>query len=74
MLNRLKAYFRLDRDMDDEMSIHIEQYREDLIRQGVPPAEAQWQARRAFGNRSRISEDGRWENLTRRPLTSSAEA
>lgn len=59
MLNRLKAYFRLDRDMDDEMSIHIEQYREDLIRQGVPPAEAQWQARRAFGNRSRISEDGR---------------
>ena len=47
MRDRLKALVRslllrrrLDEDMDDEMRFHIEQYRRDLVRNGVSPAEA----------------------------------
>lgn len=66
MRDRLRAAVRafrnrnnLGADMDDEMRFHIDQCRQDLIRQGMPPEEARWQARRAFGNLSQTQEQGR---------------
>ena len=66
MLDRLKGFARsilgrnrLHQEMDAEMRFHIEQYRQDLIRQGTSPEDAAWKARRAFGNLSRTQEDCR---------------
>ena len=58
----LRLFFRrrqLANEMDDEMSFHILQYQDDLIRNGVPPAEAERRARREFGNLQRMKEDCR---------------
>jgi predicted permease len=58
-LLRLKAIFqkrRLDRDMADELAFHQAMLQNKLVRQGVPPAEADAQTRRAFGNASRWHE------------------
>jgi predicted permease len=66
MRDRLNALLRLFRrrkqltsEMDDEMSFHILQYRDDLVRGGVPQAEAERRARREFGNLQRMKEDCR---------------
>jgi predicted permease len=66
MLDRLKAFIRtlrtrgrLGADMDDEMRFHIDQYRQDLISQGMAPSEAAWRARQAFGNVVRTQENCR---------------
>ncbi len=63
MLDRLKALARsllqprrLDDDTDDEMRFHIEQYRGDLVRNGVAVEEAERQARQEFGNISLTKE------------------
>ena len=57
MSDRLKALARMFRrsaslgpDMDDEMDFHISQYRDDLVKSGVAPAEAARRARKEFGN------------------------
>uniref|UniRef100_Q01WQ7 Permease n=1 Tax=Solibacter usitatus (strain Ellin6076) TaxID=234267 RepID=Q01WQ7_SOLUE len=39
----------VESSMEDEMSFHIEAYTRDLIRSGVPPAEAERRARIEFG-------------------------
>src|SRR5262249_45744960 len=40
---------RLERDMDDELRFHIDSYAADLIRDGVPAADARRRARAEFG-------------------------
>jgi predicted permease len=62
-LNGLMRLFlrrkQLASEMDEEMSFHILQYQDDLIRGGVPQAEAERRARREFGNLQRMKEDCR---------------
>src|SRR5215831_13634189 len=51
-LSRLWNSFRrerLDRDLEDEFSFHIEERTRELIKKGMPPAEAARQARSRFG-------------------------
>ena len=46
-------------EMDDEMRFHIEACAADLVRQGIPPAEAMRRARLEFGGVEIIKEDCR---------------
>jgi len=59
---RLRAVFRraaLDREMRDEMALHLEQATERLVRRGLSEAEARDAARREFGNVALLQEEGR---------------
>src|SRR5262245_41641603 len=59
---RLKALFRhnaLERDMDQEMRLHVDLLTEEYERAGLPSGEARRAARRRFGNLGRIKEEGR---------------
>ena len=49
----------LDRDMDDEMALHIELHAEALERSGLPPQEARRRALAEFGGVQRYREEGR---------------
>lgn len=49
----------LDRDMDDEMQLHIELHAEALERAGLAPAEARRRAVAEFGGVQRYREEGR---------------
>ena len=40
---------RFEREMDDELRAHLDFQTDDLIRRGIPPAEARRRARAAFG-------------------------
>ena len=65
---RLLATFRPHRrnaEIDDELEFHIEMRAADLMRQGVPEAEAFRQARTKFGSRARIVEETRETHLLR---------
>jgi predicted permease len=49
---RLKTLFRgdaVDRELDEELRYHVERKTEQLIAQGMPPADARYAALRAFG-------------------------
>ncbi len=48
-----------DTDIEEEVRAHIEERTEEYIRGGMTPAEAAHQARRRFGNRTRIVEGTR---------------
>jgi predicted permease len=48
-----------ENEMDTELRFHIETYAEDLIRQGVPPQEAQRRARVEFGGMQNAKENCR---------------
>ena len=41
---------QIDREIDDELSFHIDMVESELVDAGVPPGEARSQARRQFGN------------------------
>jgi predicted permease len=41
---------RVDTDLDEEMSFHLDRLTEDLVRSGLPPAEARREARLRFGS------------------------
>ena len=59
---RLRAVFRrgtVDREMRDEMALHVEQSTERLVRRGLSEAEARYAARREFGNVAVLQEEGR---------------
>ena len=61
MVNWLKRQRRLfassrDSDVEEEMRFHIDQYRRDLVRSGVPEAEAKQRAQRDFGNLAAVKE------------------
>ena len=49
----------LDRDMDDEMKLHIELHAEALEQAGLDPEEARRRAIAEFGGRQRYREEGR---------------
>ena len=59
---RLRAVFRrgaIDREMRDEMALHVEQAVERLMRRGLSEPEARYAARREFGNVARLQDEGR---------------
>jgi predicted permease len=59
---RLRAIFRrgaLDREMRDEMALHLEQTVDRLMRRGLSEADARDAARREFGNIALLQEEGR---------------
>ena len=61
ILARLKALFRgsaIDRDMDKEMSLHVEMLTEEYTRSGMPAEEARLAALRRFGNPTQLKERG----------------
>ena len=61
-LNRLRAFFRrepLDRDLDAEVTAHIELAVEENMRQGMPEAEARRQALIHFGGVQQAKEQQR---------------
>lgn len=62
IVRRLRALLgrrRLEREMDEEMRLHLELEAAELVRSGVAPDEAWRQARLAFGGVERFKEDGR---------------
>ena len=66
ILARLGSWFqgvtrrsRFEREMDEELRFHIESYVEDLVRAGVPPAEARRRAGAEFGGVEARKEDCR---------------
>lgn len=68
MLDRIRARVRalrgvdrLDHDLDEEMSFHIERLTEDLVRQGMHPDEARREARLRFGSVERAKARSREE-------------
>jgi predicted permease len=58
-LSRLLFRARIERDLDREIDYHIDRQVEDLIAQGVDPAEAAKRVRLAFGGREQIKEAAR---------------
>ncbi|MGH8280301.1 MAG: ADOP family duplicated permease [Gammaproteobacteria bacterium] len=59
---RIRALFRrreLDRDLKDELQFHLAEREQKLAESGVPPEEAHYAARRAFGNATRTKEVNR---------------
>jgi predicted permease len=61
-IRRLWAWIRagrLDRELADEMSLHLELRRQALIDDGMDPREAAAAARRGFGNVASIREESR---------------
>jgi predicted permease len=60
--SRLRAVFRraaLDREMRDEMALHVEHATERLKRRGLTDADARDAARREFGNVALLQEEAR---------------
>src|SRR5690349_6064079 len=62
IIRRLRSLLgrrRLERDMDDEMRLHVELEAADLARAGIPADEAWRRAHVAFGGIERFKDDGR---------------
>ena len=47
---------RIERDIDDELALHIEAHARDLVSEGVPPEEARRRALATFGGMAPIRE------------------
>ncbi|HTI65343.1 MAG TPA: ABC transporter permease, partial [Gemmatimonadaceae bacterium] len=58
-LDRLLHRRRIYDDLSDEIRAHLEEKTDELIARGMSPVEAREAARRAFGNVTRVEEDGR---------------
>jgi putative ABC transport system permease protein len=59
---RIKALFlrrQLERDLGDELEFHLAMREQKLVEQGMPPEEAHYAARRAFGNTAQAKESNR---------------
>ena len=50
---------RIEREIDEEMRFHMAMRRDQLERDGTPPADARRLARRQFGNVTLLREDTR---------------
>src|SRR5690348_11041537 len=59
LLRTLLHRSRAERDMDAELRSHIDSYAEDLVRTGLPRAEALRRARLEFGGLERVKEECR---------------
>jgi putative ABC transport system permease protein len=55
-LRSLAKRRRLDRDLDEELQFHLAMHQQKLVEQGMPPEEARYAARRAFGNPTQTKE------------------
>jgi predicted permease len=65
-MNRFASLFRrhrLERDLDDELQLHLEMRVEELIAGGMQPDEALAEARRRFGNTTLVKESTREMNI-----------
>ena len=71
LLGKLLRRRALWREMDEEMRQHVELEADDLVRQGVPPAEARQRAQAAFGGVERWREEA-WEARVPRWLEETA--
>jgi putative ABC transport system permease protein len=58
-LRALRRSSSLGAEMEEEFRFHLERRAEDLIRSGVPPAEARRRAQLEFGSTERWREEGR---------------
>lgn len=58
-LRKLFSPSTISREIDDEMRMHVQMEAEDLIRSGLPPAEAHRRARVTFGGVDRYAEEAR---------------
>jgi hypothetical protein len=63
---------RREHDLSEELRLHLERQAEQLIAQGIDPAEARLRARRQFGNIELLKEESRdargtavWDSLVR---------
>jgi hypothetical protein len=56
----------LENDLERELQSHLELEFEDQQDRGVPPEEARYAARRAFGNAALIAEDVRAPKISSR--------
>jgi predicted permease len=59
LFRRVRAVFlrrRLDRELEDELQMHVEMESRKYVLSGVPPAEAERRARIAFGGRTQTTE------------------
>jgi predicted permease len=66
LLNSILKGARFRRELEEEITFHIEQHTEDLIRSGMDPARARHQARLRFGSVERVhsrSREARGLNL-----------
>ena len=59
LLRALRGRRRFEHDMAGELEFHIAQSTEDLVRSGLPPAEAARRARLEFGPRNTVEENCR---------------
>jgi predicted permease len=62
ILDRLRGVFapeRVERDMDLELQSHLRMLTEDYCRSGMSPRDAELEARRRFGNVTRLKDRGR---------------
>jgi predicted permease len=62
LLSSVQTFLRRDRfedGMAEEMRFHIEQYTEELVQSGVPPAEAARRAHKEFGSLDHVKEECR---------------
>jgi len=59
LVRSLLGHARLDRDIEDELRFHMEEYAADLMRGGMPADQAHFRARREFGNFARAKEECR---------------
>src|SRR5687768_14475714 len=59
LLRNLRQRSGLDSDMTEEFRHHVELRAQDLVRAGLPSAEAMRRARREFGNPERYKDEGR---------------
>src|ERR1022692_5170329 len=50
---------RLEGELEEEMSFHLEMQAEEEQERGIPPAEASYRARRQFGNATLLRQDSR---------------
>jgi len=58
-LDRLTRRRRMERDLAEEIDSHIEERTIELLESGIPERDARSQARREFGNATRMAEEGR---------------
>lgn len=62
---RLLRSKEMERQLDNELKFHLEQHEADLIKRGVPPAEARRRARLAIGGPEQVKEECRDARGTR---------
>jgi predicted permease len=58
-LRSIDSRTRADRDLDDEIALHVEQTIDEMVRQGVPPGEARRRALASLGSLTARTEECR---------------